>query len=187
MAWGGFETHPDGNRRSMLARTLNWLRVRTLNRAAALISGIGVFVMMLVGAGDVIATQAFNAPIPGAFEMTETMMVACIFFGLAMAQERRQHIRVELVTQTLSPTSQRALDAVADLTSCVFFVFIAWYGVAAAIESVQILEFTAGILKFPVWPSKLALALGSALMVAQCLADAASSLRRIGKPDEVRR
>lgn len=168
----------------MLSHPMAWLRVRTLNRTAALISGIGVFAMMLVGAGDVIATKFFNAPIPGAFEMTETMMVACIFFGLAMAQERRQHIRVELVTQTLSATVQRALDAVADLASCVFFAIIAWYGVKAAAESVQILEFTSGLVKFPVWPSKLALALGSVLMVAQCLVDAAASIRRVGQPDE---
>jgi TRAP-type C4-dicarboxylate transport system permease small subunit len=167
-----------------VAAFANWIRVRTINRLAALIAGIGVFVMMLVGAVDVVATQFFNRPVPGAFEITETMMVACIFFGLAMAQERRQHIRVELVTQTLPSAAQTALDAVADIASSCFFLLIAWYGVNEALKSVMILEFTSGIVSFPVWPSKLALALGSVLMVAQCLLDAASSIRRIARSRE---
>lgn len=152
--------------------------VLRLDQAGAFVAGIGVLVMMTVGAFDVVLTHFFNRPIPGAFEITEAMMVGSIFLAVAMAQRERKHIRVEFLVDRLPPRGRACFDLLAHLLSGFVFTLIAWYGWRAGIKSFNLGEFSSGLLKFPVWPARLALAVGSSLMVVQCLIDIGSELRK---------
>jgi TRAP-type C4-dicarboxylate transport system permease small subunit len=153
-------------------------RLWRVERHAAALAGIGVLVMMLLGGLDVLATNLLSQPIPGAYEIIETMMVASIFLALALSQAEGRQIRVELITERLGARARGVLDALADLCSLLVYGLIAWYGIRAAWSSTLIGEFSSGIVKFPQWPAKIALALGALLMVAQCGVGAWRSVRR---------
>ena len=68
-----------------------------LSLSILLIGGAGMLTSMFLGAGDVVGTQFFGWPVPGAKEITESTMVLIVFGALAYAQLRKSHIRVELV------------------------------------------------------------------------------------------
>jgi TRAP-type C4-dicarboxylate transport system permease small subunit len=140
----------------------------TIESWAAAIAGLGVLIMMLIGGLDVILTKFFSWPIPGAYEITETLMVATVFLALALSQREKRQIRVELFTEKLGPRKRLVLDSLAESCSLVMYGLIALYGVQAAWESVQVGEYSSGLIRLPIWPAKVALALGALMMCAEC-------------------
>jgi TRAP-type C4-dicarboxylate transport system permease small subunit len=144
---------------------------------AAAIAGLGVLLMMLIGGIDVISTKYLSQPVPGAYEITETLMVATVFLALAMSQREKRQIRVELITEKLSLGKRLFFDAVAEVLSLCMYAVIAWFGFQAAWESVQIGEFSSGIVKLPIWPAKIALAVGAALMCIECARASIAAIR----------
>lgn len=147
-------------------------------RAAALCAAAAVLGMMLIGAIDVIGTALFHRPFPGAYELTEALMVASVFLALALSQRDGRQIRVTLLADRLTLRGKAWLDVLAELFNVVVYAAIAWYGWGAAADSWGISELSSGLLRFPLWPPKLALALGATLMTIQCLAGIRIALRR---------
>jgi TRAP-type C4-dicarboxylate transport system permease small subunit len=143
-------------------------RLGRIESWAAAIAGFGVLLMMLIGGIDVITTKVFSKPIPGAYEITETLMVATVFLALALSQREKRQIRVELIAEKLGRGKRLFLDSIAEVLSLCMYGLIAWFGIQAAWESVQIGEFSSGIVKLPIWPAKVALAAGAVLMCVEC-------------------
>lgn len=150
--------------------------VRSLNLAGAVLAGAAILGMMLIGAANVIGMFAFNRPLPGAFEMTEALLVASVFLAMAMAQAQRQHVRVEVFLIRMPAFLRRAVDALTHLLTAGLFALLAWVSWSAARQSIAIGEFSSGLIQFPVWPARTALAVGVSLMLLQALADLAATL-----------
>jgi len=169
--------------RAHLART---------NRLAALVAGGGLFAMMVIGAADVVMSNLdllglTARPIPATTEFTGTMMVVAIFFALALGQQQRRHIRITL-SRYASGRTARILDAFRHIVHGTLYALIAWFGWQVAGHSFSTGEFAAGLYDFPVWPARLALALGASLMVVQCIADFGAAVfgwRDVPGPHEV--
>ncbi|MBW3098315.1 TRAP transporter small permease [Pseudohoeflea coraliihabitans] len=142
-----------------------------LNRIFAMLSGLALLLMMLLGAFDVIGSSMLNAPLPGAFEATETLMVIAVFLALGLSQQRRAHISVEVLVGLMPTILQRFSAIFSALLCALFFGLVAWFGWTIAIKSTLAGEFSSGLINFPVWPAKIALALGASLMTLQCLFD----------------
>ena len=137
------------------------------NRFAAIVAGACILAMTFVGAVDVIGIFVFNKPLPGAFEFTEILMVAGIFLAMAMAQARQQHVSVGLFLHMLSPAAQRFSMRINSLLTALFFGLLAYVSWKVAAESFRIGEFSAGLIQVPIWPAKLALAIGTSLITLQ--------------------
>ncbi|AKH19043.1 TRAP transporter small permease subunit [Sedimenticola thiotaurini] len=150
--------------------------LRTFNRSFALLSGVALFIMMLIGAADAIGTSLFSTPIPAAFEATEALMVTSVFLALGLSQQRGAHISVEVLIGLTPSIVQRIAAALGSLLSLVLFGLIAWFGSEAAIESFTVNEYSSGIINFPIWPAKAALAFGAMLMTIQCAWDFVNEL-----------
>jgi len=153
-----------------------------LEKMAATVAGVGVLAMMLLGGLDVLTTNAFQLPIPGAYEIIETLMVASIFLALALSQAQGRQIRVELITDRMPIRIRDLIQAFADVCSLIVYALIAWYGAKAAWASTLMGEVSSGAVQFPQWPAKIALMLGAILMVLQCLVSARSSLKQALTP-----
>ena len=68
-----------------------------------LVGGIGTIIAMLMGVMEIVGNQIIGIAVPGARELTESVMVLIVFGALAYAQLRRRHIRVELVYVRMGP------------------------------------------------------------------------------------
>ncbi len=155
--------------------------------AVLLVGGAGMLVSMFLGTGDVVGTQFLGLPVPGAKEITESTMVLIVFGALAYAQIRRAHIRVELVYTHMSGRVRALMDVVADLAAIVFFGILAWQCTEGAMLSWRIGEAADGLLRFPLYPARWILVIGTGLLIAQLALDLRRDLGRIGsgRPLEV--
>jgi TRAP-type C4-dicarboxylate transport system permease small subunit len=154
-----------------------------INEMGAVMSGIALLLMMIMGALDVFLGKVFNTPIPGTFEATEAFMVVSAFLAIAYNQQVRGHIKVELFTSRLSPGLQLKFEAFNYFLSTVFFFLLTWQGWRFGIESLMVREYESGLIAFPVYPGKLLLALGLTLMTLQCLRDLVIAFKHIIKPE----
>lgn len=95
---------------------------RTLGLGAALI----LFALVLVTCVDVVGRYFFNAPLRGAFEMTEILVAALVFAALPLTTERREHVEVDLIAGRLPPGLNRLLALGAGLFSAALLATFAW-------------------------------------------------------------
>lgn len=79
--------------------------------------GLVLMLLMMMTAVDVTARYVFNAPVRGAFELTELTLAVLIFAGLPLVSRHQQHVVVDLLEQRMSPTLRRAFDRIANLVS----------------------------------------------------------------------
>jgi TRAP-type C4-dicarboxylate transport system permease small subunit len=71
-------------------------------RALGWVTGLVLLAMMALTFVDVGGRYLFNAPIPGAFEITQLLLAVMVFTALPIVTGREQHVSISLVEQTLT-------------------------------------------------------------------------------------
>lgn len=145
--------------------------VKKLALALLLLGALGMIISMLLGFADVVGTKFFGWPVPGTLEITESTMVLIVFGALAFTQTQRGHIRVEIFYTNRSPRVKAFMDAVTHFVAIVFFALLVWQGFDEAVYSFEINEATFGAIRFPLFPARLLLVIGCALLLVQLSLD----------------
>lgn len=83
-----------------------------------------VVAMMIATTGDVIARYAFNRPSMWADEIASYLLIAIVFLGLAENLRQGSHIRIDVVTNLLSPRVRVVLEVIAYAVGTVFAVVL---------------------------------------------------------------
>ena len=102
----------------MIAR---WVETILLGLAATLL-----LALMAVTGIDVIGRYVLNAPLSGAFEMTELLLGALVFMALPLVSRHGAHVEVDLLASTLSRAVNRVLGLAASLVSAAVLCWFAW-------------------------------------------------------------
>lgn len=144
-----------------------------------LLGAVGMISSMALGVADVVGTQFFDTPVPGALEVTESTMVLIVFGALAYAQIRSAHIRVELLYTAMSPRTQSFMDLITHAVAFVFFALLAWQGAGELAYSWEIREATMGTVRLPLYPARFLLVLGTALLLLRLALDIVADLGRL--------
>jgi TRAP-type mannitol/chloroaromatic compound transport system permease small subunit len=149
-----------------------------------LLGTLGMISAMLVGVADVVGTEFLGRPVLGTLEFTESTMVLVVFGALAYAQERRAHIRVELLYSHVGPRGKSFMEAVTHIVAFVFFALVAWQGYVELLYSWEIKESTMGSVRFPLYPARVLLLVGVALLLLRLVIDIAQDIARLrrGEP-----
>jgi TRAP-type mannitol/chloroaromatic compound transport system permease small subunit len=149
-----------------------------------LLGTVGMISAMLVGVADVVGTEFLGRPVLGTLEFTESTMVLVVFGALAYAQERRAHIRVELLYSQVGPRGKSFMEAVTHIVAFIFFALVAWQGYVELLYSWEIMESTMGSVRFPLYPARVILLLGVALLLLRLAIDIAQDIGRLrrGEP-----
>jgi TRAP-type C4-dicarboxylate transport system permease small subunit len=144
-----------------------------------LLGTVGMIASMLIGVADVVGTKFFDWPVPGTLEFTESTMVLVVFGALAYAQDRRAHIRVELLYGHVGPAGQSFMEAVTHIVAFIFFALVAWQGLSELVYSWELKEATMGTVRFPLYPARFFLMLGVLLLLARLALDIAADIGRL--------
>jgi TRAP-type C4-dicarboxylate transport system permease small subunit len=115
----------------------------------------------------------------GTLEITESTMVLIVFGALAYTQEKRGHIRVDILHYFMSPRVKSLMDALTNLLAFVYFALLGWYSIGELTYSWEMREATMGAIRFPLYPARFLLTAGTALLVAQLALDVISDLGRM--------
>ena len=149
-----------------------------------LLGTVGMISAMLVGVADVVGTEFLGRPVLGTLEFTESTMVLVVFGALAYAQERRAHIRVELLYSFVGPRGKSLMEVVTHIVAFIFFALVAWMGYVELLYSWEIMESTMGSVRFPLYPARVLLLVGVALLLLRLAIDIAQDIGRLrrGEP-----
>lgn len=94
----------------------------SLGAAAAFV----LIVLMLVTCVDVVGRYFFDAPLEGAFELTEILVAALVFTALPLTTDRREHVEVDLLSGFFSDGLGKLVSAFAGLFSAALLATLAW-------------------------------------------------------------
>ena len=127
----------------------------------------GLFAVMLY---DVIARYAFNAPTQFAFELTLFIWAYACLLGGGYVLLHRGHVNVDVFYSHLSPRGKAIIDI---CTAPIIFIFVGvllWQGWVVFWNSFSFLEHsTVSRWNPPIYPVKIALPIGAALVLLQAL------------------
>jgi TRAP-type transport system small permease protein len=156
--------------------------------SAGIAAAIILFLMFLVVA-DVAGRKLFNSPVDGAVEIASQTLPAIVFLTIAYVQRLREHVTIDLFTSRLPQPIQQSLDLFAIGVALAVMAIVTWKTVVFALASVAEQEYSMGIVEVPLWPARVLVAFGSALLSVRLILDFADdcamliAIRRQGRAD----
>ena len=150
--------------------------VRAVTNASNAVGVSLLLAMMFLLTADVTLRYALNRPITGSLELTEFMMVAVVFLGLAYAQQQRAHVRVDLIVTRLPRRPQAALDSITLILSILLYAFIAWKGYERAVELLH-KGLVSDLLRIPHFPFRILVAISAVLLCLELVLTLRGRLR----------
>ena len=106
-------------------QTLEYL-VRLMDRLAMALSGFLSLTLVSLTLADVIGRNAFNAPIQGAFEITQILMAALIFTAMPSVCVRSEHVAIDFVDRVVPKRVLKILVRFAALLTGICMAVLAW-------------------------------------------------------------
>jgi len=144
--------------------------IRTVGRQTALARSVVTGLIMFGIVADVVRRSITGRSIPGMIEMVETFMAIEVFLGLAHAEAAGVHVRMSLATNLMPFPVRRMVKSFGMFVCMVGSVWFAWASTLRAIEATTVGEVKPGLLRFPVWPARWAIAIGFAVLAFEYLA-----------------
>jgi TRAP-type C4-dicarboxylate transport system permease small subunit len=137
----------------------------------AVVSGVVVVLLMLYTTADVAGRYLFNRPVPAAYELTVIFLIYVTYFGISLVQARGGHMRLGFLYEKASSRSKALIDLFTVLVGLFIFGIVAWQGWIYAIDSWTTKEVTMGAYTVPVFPGRIALAIGASIFCVQYIID----------------
>jgi TRAP-type C4-dicarboxylate transport system permease small subunit len=152
---------------------VNW--ITRVNRGLASVAGVLTAVITLIICADVAVRALAGRSIDGASEVALLLLVALVFLGIAGAEGKGENFSVTLVIRKLPVGAQRWLYVLVTLVSFAGAALLAWFSWTTGVAAMATDERSYGVISFPVWPSRLLIALGLTMFAVQLLAQAAKA------------
>ncbi len=99
---------------------------RWLERTLGILAAILLLCLVAVTCIDVVGRYFLDAPLSGAFEITELMLAALVFLALPLTTERREHVEVDLLQMMLGDNANQLLNLFAGLFSMALLMTFSW-------------------------------------------------------------
>ena len=118
------------------------------------IAGVFLAIVMWLTVGEITGRYLFRAPIPGNFEIIALSMGVLTTIGFAFALEQGRHIRALVLVERFRPKAQHVLAMANYFVGFIVTGVLAWQLLVGALASIKRLEYTAGLLPIPIYPTK---------------------------------
>ena len=132
-----------------------------INIKLAELCGLLLFGVVMLLTADVIF-RALGRPIPGLTTLGVLVMLAVIYLGLARCEELGEHTEIDMFIHRLPPKWNRINSIVVKLLNLLTVGILLWVSINNYLMSYKTKESFADVVKIPMWPSKLAVMIGSA-------------------------
>jgi TRAP-type C4-dicarboxylate transport system permease small subunit len=151
--------------------------MRRLSLALGVIAGVGTAILMLTVVPDLFARSFFGEAVYGMAETGIFLLVLIVYLALGAAQVRKEHFHVGVLDTLISREAQRWVWVLRFAASALVSGLFAWYATRGAIDSTLSLEQSYAVIEYPIWPAKIVVAAGLALLTVQFLMDMVDALR----------
>lgn len=155
--------------------------VHTLLAIAAAI----IFLLSFLVVADVVGRGMFNSPVKGTPEIVSMSIVIICFLLAAYAVQSGAMLRTDVMVSMFGRRGFAFADLISGLLGAAFFLLIVWGSFEPAMHAWTSNEFEGeGALRVPVWPARIVVMTGSALVVAIYLGQAVLAMFALMRPDD---
>jgi len=106
--------------------------IRNTSNILSVIAAGLLFVLMALGAVDVIGRYIFNKPITGTQEMGQVFLALMVVLGWGYTHIARAHVNVDLFLRRFPPRARAITNLATTFLALVLFSLIVWQGVITA-------------------------------------------------------
>ncbi|OGO21923.1 MAG: hypothetical protein A2144_13875 [Chloroflexi bacterium RBG_16_50_9] len=142
---------------------------RVIERASHLflvLSGVLIVLMMFAATYGVARRYIFNSPEPYSYEISTMFLLFSFVFAISAVENLGRHIRVDFISSHLAEGAQNViLNIIAPLMGLFFSILLVWKGVEVSLFSLKIGEVSSSSWREPLFPIKLMVPIGYALLV----------------------
>lgn len=157
--------------------------MHAIEKFTALISGVGIFALMLVGVVHVLGRKFFNMPIFGYIDIVEIMMSFLVFLGLAYTDRLGGHIRMELFVTHLKGRWLPLFELVGVVLGLAIIGVLLVYSWDHTMRAYSLGDSTIDA-QFPLWPSKMVIPFSLGLLFLRMLVSLWAYLRVLIDPSK---
>jgi TRAP-type C4-dicarboxylate transport system permease small subunit len=156
--------------------------VHRLEKFTALLSGLGIFVLMLIGVAHVLGRKFFNLPIFGYIDIVEIMMAFMVFLAISYTERLGGHIRMELFVSFLRGRWLALFELVGVVLGLAIVSVLLVYSWDHAMRALHLGDSSIDA-QIPMWPSKVVVPIALGLLFIRLLVSLWAYLRIIIDPD----
>ena len=154
-----------------------------IEKLTALISGLGIFALMLVGVVHVLGRKFFDMPIFGYIDIVEIMMAFMVFLAIAFTERLGGHIRMELFVSMLRGRWLAVFELIGVVLGLAIVGVLLVYSWDHAMRAFYLGNSTIDA-QIPLWPSKLIVPISLAILFVRLLVSLAAYMRVILDPSK---
>ena len=130
-----------------------------------------LLVVMFLIVASFLSRDIFGKELAGIVEFSATCLVAIVFLGLAYAQAKGAHVKVDLVTGSLGPRKKPIMTIVGLILSTIISGLIIWKTGEVAWNSFLLREYRWGLISFPLWPARWLVPIGFSVLCFRFIVD----------------
>ncbi len=149
-----------------------------LSEISANVCGWLLMVLMALLFLDIVC-RTVGYPILGVAEISMCVMLTTVYLGLANCEVARGHVKVEFLTERMSPRMAKWVAVFTGILSIFTLAVCSWAMTMNAIDSYTGDEAMAGLVPIPVWPIKAIMAAGIILYLLATLLNFSLNLREL--------
>ncbi len=150
-------------------------------------TNIALLAIMVLVSCDAVLRYAFNSPVAGVLEGVELLLVFAVFASLAKTQADCGHISIGVLTERLGERARAGLRVVTALLAFALFSTMTWATGGLAWRSWQSGEYSAGLIAFPIYPTRIMVTVGCFLLCLQLVSELLTAIRCLTGNRENRR
>jgi len=153
------------------------LSIERVNGWMSTVSSWSLLGMTLIVGFEVGSRYLFNRPTIWAWDINVQLMMLLLMLGMAEVYRRDGHVRVDVVTASLSPRTRAIVDIVYAPVFFFITVVIVWTGWTYFMQSWDRQQTASTIFAPPLYPIKFMLPFGGALLLLQGLVKLVRDIR----------
>ena len=153
-----------------------------LKRTMQVLGSIAIVFLVLMMISTVVNVSGrylAKSPLIGTIELNRTLLVYVALFSIGYAQLMKKHIKVDIVLERFSPRTRLIMEGLALLLALAVMGYITYGSSIVAYEETVRGEAERGIINFPMWPGRIAVALGFLVLCIQYVVDILETRRSL--------
>lgn len=136
-----------------------------LSHIFLVLSGVLIVIMMFTATYGVVRRYVFSSPEPYSYEISTMFLLFSFVFAISAVEKLSRHIRVDFISGHLSERLQHVvLNVIAPIMGLFFAFMLTWQGFEVALFSLKIGEVSSSSWREPLFPIKLMVPIGYALL-----------------------
>lgn len=143
--------------------------VHAVTQALAFLAAVCIVVALVATVADVTRRSVSGQSVKGVIELGEVLMVAIVFLGLGYAESRGAHVSMTALVRRMRPETKAVVNVLGLLLMTLIVGWMVFVTADRAIDSVAAQEYRFGLVQIPVWPARIAIAVGLAAYALELL------------------